>query len=302
VTGDARASDLDLAAFMHRVEDAAALAALAPSSSIGACLDPARTRPLGAQALASAAASLSASGWLALEDAVASAEARTLAAAVDALVETGVPPLFVYAYDAPWSLGAALARDVTEITGTSYELLADAWAFRIAVGPEHRGWRAHRGSYARFSDRRAPDLVNAWVALTDADVDNGCMHVVELDDDAGYRSSELARLDDAATLARAKALPARAGTALAWNANVLHWGGSSSERARAPRTSITFTLRRADRPEASTTPTVDLARLDFRARLDLVADQILAYGDLERGFPAVARRWASLTVALRNRR
>jgi len=248
----------------------------------------------------SASASLERTGWLALPRAVDARRCALLAGAIEALVERGLPPLFVYAFDEVWQIGEAACAAISRVTGAEYELLADVWAFRVAPGPEHRGWSAHRGSYALSTDRRAPDLVNVWIALTDATPDNGCMHLVELDDDPAYPGDlRAAPAPEAEAEARARAVPAAAGTMLAWNANVLHWGGRSSAKASGPRTSVTFTLARVGAGAAAGTPRVDLARLDHRARLDLLADQVVLYGELERTLPDVVKRWAALGVALR---
>jgi hypothetical protein len=237
------------------------------------------------------------SGWSALEAVLAPSETRPLIEAIDALGEEGVPPLFVYAFEATWEVGARIARTLSAALCAPYVVLADAWAFRVAPGPDHAGWSPHRGTYELASDRSAPDSLNVWVALTDATVDNACMHLVPLDDDPGYPSD----LRSHAAAERARPLPVPAGTALFWNANVLHSGGRSSARARAPRISLTFTLRRADhvrvRPE---TPAFDEVGGDLRARLDVIAAQIRVYGELERTLPDVFKRWANVTLNLRD--
>jgi ectoine hydroxylase-related dioxygenase (phytanoyl-CoA dioxygenase family) len=228
--------------------------------------------------------------------ALAADDARRLAMVIEALVQEGVPPLFVYAFDATWALGSRLAHAIEAALGNRYVLLADAWAFRVEPGPDNAGWAPHRGSYVLSRERAAPDHLNVWVALTDATVDNACMHVVPLDEDPAYPDD----LRSHAAAVHARPLPIPAGAALIWDANVLHSGGRSSARALGPRISVTFTLRRADlavTPKA--TPTLASPPPDHRPRLDLLATQIAVYGDLDRTLPDVVRRWANLTLNLR---
>src|SRR5439155_13793257 len=100
----------------------------------------------------------------------------------------------------------------------------------------------------------------------------------------------LERID--ATGLRARQAPLDAGGALVWNANVLHWGGPSTDRARHPRTSITFTFRRSD--VAADVPPALHGRPDLDARLDLVADQVEVYAHLDRTVTPELREWAAI--------
>ena len=73
------------------------------------------------------------------------------------------------------------------------------------------------------------------------------------------------------------ALPATAGSFLAWNQAVLHWGGRASRLATAPRISAAFEFQRADQP-AFNRPLLNPARLpSFTERLGLIAKQVLQY-------------------------
>jgi hypothetical protein len=241
-----------------------------------------------APTLAREANLLTKDGWLELEG--ATDDASALREAIDRLAGEKLPPLFVYAYDETWRIAARLARGLGEALGVAYDLVADAWAFRVAPGPDNAGWAPHRGSYELAANRRAPDLVNAWVALTDATPDNACMYVVPLDDDPAY-PGDLQRHE--VPIGVARAVPAKTGTALVWNANVLHWGGRSSRRAREPRVNVTFTFRR--RGASGAHPLIDLDAFDLRKRLDVIADQVLVYGNLDRTLSPEIREWAKLT-------
>lgn len=273
--------DPDLAALMAKLDDVASFSTAALSS----------IRVEHGAVAPSTLHDVARDGWLSLASAVDVAERSAISAAIDALAHEGLPPLFVYAYPAVWAIGARIAERISDALGARYDLIEDAWAFRVPVGPAHAGWPPHRGSYELSADRAAPDTLNVWIAISDATIDSSCMHVVPLDRDPAYPSDLRSH---AAAATEGVALPVAAGTALAWNANVLHWGGPSSARAKEPRTSITFTLRRHD---AARTP----PRIESHAeRLDVIADQVLVYGELERTLSEAVRRWAELRVEMRN--
>jgi len=74
-----------------------------------------------------------------------------------------------------------------------------------------------------------------------------------------------------------RAVPATAGSMLAWNQAVLHWGGRASQLAAAPRSSAAFEFQRGDRPPFNK-PLLDPAQAPpFRQRLGLVGKQVLQY-------------------------
>src|SRR5207245_1434751 len=74
-----------------------------------------------------------------------------------------------------------------------------------------------------------------------------------------------------------RAVPAPAGSMLAWNQGVLHWGARASRRASAPRCSASIEFQRADiSPFRS--PLLDPHTIpSFHARLGLTGMQILQY-------------------------
>jgi hypothetical protein len=232
---------------------------------------------------------LGARGWSAVPDAIAPARAAAMRDAVDALHRAGLPAIFAYVYDAFWEPLTALHALAKNELG-DYDVLADAWVFRVE--PVKRGWRAHRG-WAEYEGGRA--MLNAWIALTDTTTATSCIHIVPLDRDPNYPSS-LDRLDVPA--GEVVALEARAGTALVWDANALHWGGEMDAGARAPRMSLTFTLRKRA-PALAAMTALDMSTLDLRARLDLIAGEIVKYAHMESVDESIAD-WAKLTLSTRS--
>jgi hypothetical protein len=216
--------------------------------------------------------------------------------AITRLVEGGLPAVFIYLFDEAWVIGEALRARLSTMLGRPYVLGADGWAWSVPVGTG-RGWGPHRDD-SRLLDREAPERVNVWLALTDAGADRACIHVVPLDEDPGYPSND--GLD--APLTAVRALPVEAGTALAWNANLLHWGGACSRRALGPRIAISFTMLRADALTRTAFPVLTEEWLSPLGRVDLLAGMIQSYES--KGLDDVSAEimaWAKATCALRAR-
>jgi phytanoyl-CoA dioxygenase PhyH len=193
-------------------------------------------------------------------------------------------------YDETWHILDSLRPRLSPLIGSDFEVLADVWAWYLDPRTDRGGWPLHRGWYDDVRDASGmPGLVNVWVSLTDATERNACMHVVPLDRDPHYPKDlhNLTALGDAGL-----ALPAPAGSALVWNANAAHWGGTCDPSFGEPRISLSFTAkRRADR--VAGVPSLRLP-LTFRERLDLIAEQFETYGNQELGPERNEMRWARL--------
>jgi hypothetical protein len=238
---------------------------------------------------ANAAPVFGATGFVELDLVADGSACARLVRTIGTLLEAGLPAVFVYAYDEPWAIAA---RVQSLLPG--YDLIEDAWAFHVTPG--RSGWAPHRGVSHVVLDRERPEIVNVWVALSDASIDRSCMHAVALDDDPGYPD----RLESIA-IAKPRALPVRAGTALAWNANVLHWGGPCEATAPGPRTSCTFTAVRAvrERDTGLNVRRVSPGSLSFASRMDLVAAQIATYGEGQPDVSPAILEWGRAASALR---
>ncbi|MBL8607788.1 MAG: phytanoyl-CoA dioxygenase family protein [Myxococcales bacterium] len=276
----------DVAHVFRRVQDPSFFRALAPTLTIGERTSfGAAGRTAGARPGA-----LEPGGHVAWPAVVAAPRAAAMRAAIEALVAEGLPAVFAYVYDAFWEPLDALAGVAGPVLGP-HEALADVWAWLVPREAGRRGWPAHRGlSTLERGEGGRPLTLNVWVALADVGPDEACMWIVPLDQDPDYPD----HLDGRRGEGRAIPLPARAGDALAWNANALHWGGPMTERARGPRVSFSYTLRALGAPRV-----VDPLPepLGFEARLDVVAAMIGTYAASEAAPPAV-REWAEVTRAL----
>lgn len=233
-------------------------------------------------------------GFAPLSAAAPLATCAGLIDAIERLIAAGLPGMFVYLFDEPWVLGAQLGARISAILGRRYEVVEDVWAWRIAPG-NGRGWPPHRGIAEPLLARDAPELLNIWVALSDVEVDRACMSFMPLDEDPSYPDDLAALL---APPAAARAVPLAAGSALAWNANILHWGGECAAQAKGPRVSCSFSLARADALAALGVPLADRATRDLRARLDAVARQVAIYGKGQPDVNEAVLAWAEGALAL----
>ena len=233
-------------------------------------------------------------GFAALHQAASVELCGRMVDGIERLVVAGLPAMFLYLFDEPWALGLRIATGVSAMLGRSYELLDDAWAWRIEPSTG-KGWPPHRGISEPILEREVPELLNVWVALSDAGVERSCMHFVPLDDDPSY-PKDLADLR--APLEVVRAAPLMAGSALVWNANILHWGGPCSARAAGPRVSCAFSLGRGDAVERMGFRAGGRASTDLRARVDSVALQVDVYGAGQPDVSAEVLEWARATRAL----
>ena len=284
---------------LELVASPAKLLEMAPGATISPSPRPGPA-PLSSMGDCAAARSALRLDGLGVDAGVASGEiCQILLAAIEALHGRGLPATFVYAFDEPWNIGARLRDAISAMLGHEYTLVEDVWAWLVAPGSA--GWPAHRGVSHVLLDRDGPEVLNVWVALTDVTADRACMHAVPLADDPAYPGA-LETLDLPTSSTRA--MPVRAGDALFWNANVLHWGGHCALDAAGPRASCSFTLCRTDSldqfPELRPLPA--LSELDLAARMDVLARMVLLYGGADRGdVRGVVREWAGITHALASR-
>ncbi|MBX3199920.1 MAG: phytanoyl-CoA dioxygenase family protein [Labilithrix sp.] len=208
------------------------------------------------------------------------------------LRDAGLPAVFVLATDSALALGELVQQAVSVCLSEAYTLVADVWAWEIPRG--RSGWSAHRG-ISTLLDRARPELVNTWIALSDVPVERSCMHFVPLDADAGYPDDLAAIAASPPSGGHATALTT--GEALAWNANVLHWGGPCAVDCAGPRVSCAFSLVRTD-----ALPAIGLAPLTASAtpteRVDLVATQIATYGAGQHDVSDEILEWARATFTL----
>ncbi len=225
---------------------------------------------------------------------------EALRGAVLAMFERAIPLPFVFVYDEAWALLASLGPFLAEALGEGYRGLPDFWCWHIAADDDARGWGPHRDRVRPTLDaQNNPLSLTVWLPLTDATTLNGCMHVLPAHLDPRFES----RVWDGpeGTSVREpqniRALPAKAGSLLAWNQSLLHWGGRASRLATGPRVSLSSEFQRGDRTPYNP-PLYDPKRPpDFLTRLGLVGKQLLQYRHM---YP-LDEETAALALSLRER-
>jgi ectoine hydroxylase-related dioxygenase (phytanoyl-CoA dioxygenase family) len=197
-------------------------------------------------------------------------------------------------HPAIWNIPHRLEKLLTCLLGDGYGLLSAFWAWRLAPGTASCGWPPHRDRAGITVQKDGtPNSITVWIALTNATPENGCIYVVPPECDPYYGGA--ASSVDVHDVQNVRAIPAQAGRALAWNHQLLHWGGTIA-RATEARVSIAFEFRRAD--ALDTTDTIDRGRIPgFADRLKLIARQILEY----KRFESIDRRFVDLATQLLSR-
>lgn len=199
-----------------------------------------------------------------------------LEAAILKCKSLGISPTFLFLFDEPWECFRQLHPLLTHILGEDYLLLPDFWAWHVDFTKGENGWGIHRdkGTYALDAEGR-PLSMTVWIPITESTPENGCIYLVPAHLDNGYRAPRGSQPDfDYASI---RALPRKPGDFLAWNQNVLHWGARSSPRAKNTRMSMALEFQRGDIPAFNQPLLKPLAVTNFRARLLLIAKQILQY-------------------------
>jgi len=225
-------------------------------------------------------------GYLHTGPGVSMQDCRALSTAIERIIEARYHPMFLAVYDEYWRVMQRIAPLLTPILGERYRVLADFWIWCISQHTASAGWQPHRDHQfpRRITLRgdRTPLLVTVWIPFTDATPLNGCMYLVPMGSDPNIPD----RLDshEISSLQNIRALPARAGSVLAWNQYVLHWGSASSKWADGPRMSTGIYVQADDIP-LFTDKLVDFDQpLPFEKRLALISSSLLLYQSTHR-FP-----------------
>jgi len=189
-------------------------------------------------------------------DAILLGRCRQLAVAIENLHAESVLPVFVILYDEYWQLMRSLSRTLEQVVGSRYRVTCDLWVWCIQPGAQRRGWKPHRDSNftgvydpaTSFIRRNgSPRLFTMWIPLTDATTHNSCIYVLPFPKDsvmrfylggASLRGLHAASKKISQQWSKVRALPAAAGSILAWSTYILHWGSESTEWTDAPRVSI----------------------------------------------------------------
>jgi hypothetical protein len=223
-------------------------------------------------------------GYFRLPPVVAASTLAAVNGAIDAIVTAGWPPVFAWVYDELWRFARlpAVSAVLTAALGADYAQIPHVWVHVVPAAVGASGWTPH---FDGSGTRRA----SVWLALTDATLDNGCMHLVprRLLPDAfrQTRVEAVAVRDVLRVLQATRALPAPAGAALGWLFDVMHWGGPCVRPAQ-PRRAISMEfLAASERPDGDESPLVPVtgALPTLDARLRMIGRAMQTYEKFEPG-------------------
>ena len=219
--------------------------------------------------------------------------------AIDAVVAAGWPPVFAWVYDECWAL--ARLPDVSDLLasqiGSGFSQIPHIWTHVVPATVGSSGWMPH-------FDGPTSGRASIWIALTDATLANGCMHVVsrrrlaEAFATEPLETGRVALADALRALQGVRALPAPRGSVLGWTFDVLHWGGACLSPEGARR-AISMEFIAADHaPNADESPLLPLAGAfpPFPDRLRMIGTAVVGYEKFEPGlirYRAIARQLRS---------
>jgi len=223
-------------------------------------------------------------GYLQLAPVFEPAELAPIIAAIHALNRLRLPPVYIYMFDQPWSLFRRLGPLIRHFLGDRHFLLPNFWAWHIPARAGACGWPVHRDNdgVTRFTDPDSGQTLmslSLWLPLTDATIDNGCMHVLPRSRQAAIdtQTGDRGLINQEQGLA----LPARAGAVLGWAQDLYHWSGTATARAGSPRISLSLEFQNAGFAPMAT-PLLDIAAPpEFSERLALISGQIAKYRHME---------------------
>jgi hypothetical protein len=200
--------------------------------------------------------------------------------AVSTLSRLGIPLPFAFVYDQLWLAFQGLSGFLTAVLGEGYRALPDFWVWHVHPDDDATGWGPHRDRVMSTLDAdNSPHTLTMWLPFSDATPLNGCMYFLPAHLDDRFRQRRWDGTDNNVVYnpQDIRAVPATAGSLMAWNQAILHWGGRGSRLGEAPRISAAFEFQRADRP-AFNAPLLDPGRLPaFDERLGLIGKQVLQY-------------------------
>jgi hypothetical protein len=253
-----------------RMADPSYFAKIAPHLSLDGPIAP--PLPLHAPVGRRLADDLRRDGYFVHDPGFDPALARRLRDGVMLLRRAGLPAVFIWMYADTWSLVARHHAIWQATMGENYRVMPCFWAWHIPIGEQHGGWAVHRDRTKGPPNVGAggrPLALSAWIPLTSATPENGCMYVVP----APWAPERAKDIE----LANVRALPASPSAVLAWRQDVLHWGGRSSNYADEPRIAIGIELQRGDVP-AFDQPLLDAWKLpSYRHRLAFLGANLWRY-------------------------
>ena len=248
---------------------------------------------------------LDSEGYFRLPQVFAPARIARMRRIVEAVRADGWPVAFAFVFDEFWTIARSprVASFLESAVGEDYLQNTVVWAHWVAGERRVAGWSPH-DDYREGGDT----FLSAWIPLSDATVENGCMFLLPAGvsreiSDATETDTLLSPRAVRAALQDVIALPAAAGAMIGWRGNILHWGGANAGSAE-PRLSLALEFRsRGVSPSNFESPLIDpRAPLpSFRLRLFAITKALREYVKFEplllRYLPVAERIFAETSDA-----
>lgn len=217
-------------------------------------------------------------GFLEIPSVFGELELQTLIEAMICLEQAKIPPAFIYIYDQPWALFERLRLLISHFLGEEYAVLPNLWAWHMRK-PGATGWPPHRDCDSETVFNVGPDQMlmslSLWLPLTSVDEANGCMYVIPRQKEEKLSSNGV--LEWGKIKSFGNALPAPAGSVLGWPQDLVHWGGTFTEKAKEPRISLSFEFQNTSFAPLAT-PLLNTANPPpFEQRISLIQEQFAKY-------------------------
>jgi hypothetical protein len=239
-------------------------------------------------------------GYVNVPDVVPDVARTPLRECIETLYTQKIPLAFAFVYDELWQAFQGVSAFIEKALGKDYQALPDFWVWHVPATEQAMGWGPHRDRVQPTLDRdNAPHSLTVWLPFSDATPLNGCIYVLPAHLDERFKRRVWDGEDNNVVKdpQNVRALPATAGSLLAWNQAVLHWGGRASRLAASPRTSAAFEFQRGDKPPFNQ-PLLDPGTIpSFSMRLGLVGKQVLQYQHMYPLTPTVE----AIAIELRDR-
>jgi hypothetical protein len=219
---------------------------------------------------------------------------------IKCLYEESIPLPFAFVYDEFWLVFQGISRFLEGALGRNYRLMPGFWAWYLPPSESVAGWSPHRDRVeAALDDDNSPHVLTIWLALSDATPTNGCIYLLPAHLDERFQTRVWDGEDNAVVKQpqNIRAVPATAGSVLAWNQAILHWGGRASRLGSTPRCSLSWEFQRGDKPPFTKTLLDPRKMPPFRERLGLIGLQFLQYRHLH----PISDDLAAIATHLRDR-
>jgi hypothetical protein len=238
---------------------------------------------------------LSTEGYVHMDQPGIVAPYDAIANAMERIEQARLPAAFVAVFDEVWAMAAQMQGVVSDLLETDAALVPDFWATFSRPGDAGAAAGRKRPGKA-LNDDGSPNTLSAWMPITEATTENGCVYVVPSMHDKNYDNGSNDRAD--AGLQAIRAVPAKPGDVLIWTGETYTWQSRTSQYWKGkPQMSLSWEFQSAAASPFEGYVVDSLPYVPFEMRLALIAQQMPRYGsELLKD-----RTWAALAQTLNNR-